>query len=153
MDKSKLKIECMDINNVAGASDIERMCFTDPWSSTLLQKELENDMAQYYVISLDAEVIAYCGYWNIVDDAQIMNVAVSPAYQGYGIGSMLMDTMIKKSKADDMRTMSLEVRVSNEKAINLYEKYGFVKEGRRKEYYKDNKEDAYIMYKYFDTNE
>ena len=142
-------IEKMSMNTVQGASDVEYRCFTDPWSTNLLKKELDNDMAHYFVILDDNKVVAYCGYWDIVDDAQIMNVAVDPSYRGKGLSNRLLDTMIESAKKDNMLTMSLEVRVSNKVAISLYEKYGFVTEGRRKGYYADNGEDAYIMYKYF----
>lgn len=144
-----LKIELLNENNVDGASQVEFKCFTDPWSTNLLKKEIENPLAYYIVVRLDEEVVAYAGFWDIVGDAQIMNVAVTPQFQGRKIGDILMKAMIEEAQKRKLETMSLEVRVSNEKAINLYQKYDFEIQGRRKNYYQDNNEDAYIMWKYF----
>lgn len=142
------EIELMNIDNVFGASEVEKRCFTDPWSTELLQKELDNPLSYYIVINDLDKVVAYAGFWNIIDDAQIMNVAVLPEYRGLGIGNMLMENLIEKAQQNHMKTMSLEVRVSNNTALNLYTKYGFNIEGTRKNYYKDNNEDAHIMWKY-----
>lgn len=144
-----LKIELMDENNVEGASQVEFQCFTDPWSTNLLKKEIENPLAYYIVIKIDEKVVAYAGFWDIAGDAQIMNVAVMPQFQGKKLGDILMKTMIDEAQKKNLESMSLEVRVSNEKAINLYQKYDFEIKGRRKNYYQDNNEDAYIMWKYF----
>ena len=78
--------------------------------------------------------------------SQIMNVAVDTEYRGKGYGNLLIEEFIREAKSRNLDTMSLEVRVSNEPAIKLYEKYGFEVQGRRKKYYQDNGEDAYIMY-------
>jgi len=103
----------------------------------------------FLVIKKDDRIVSYGAFWYIVDDAQIMNVAVDIDYKGMKISHILMDEMIKRARDKNMATMSLEVRVSNEVAINLYKGHGFEIVGVRKQYYQDNKEDAYIMYKYF----
>lgn len=141
-------IRKMESKDVPQAHEIEKKCFTDAWSPNLLYKELENDLA-YYVVVMDGETMAaYLGVWFIMDDTQIMSVAVEPSYQGQGIGNLMMEHLHEVSEQKDIFTMSLEVRVSNYKAINLYEKFGFEIITTRKQYYQDNKEDAYIMYKY-----
>ena len=81
------------------------------------------------------------------DQSQITTIGVHPAYQRRGIGNMMMTKMIEESKEHHCITMSLEVRVSNEKAISLYKKNGFETVALRKNYYEDNHEDAYLMIK------
>lgn len=147
--ENEFKIEAMDETNVYGASQVEFKCFTDPLSTTLLKKELENPLAHYIVVKSSCDnVIAYAGFWTISGDAQIMNVAVDPDFRRRHIGDMLIEKMIEMAESENLQTMSLEVRVSNEAAISLYKKYKFEIQGRRKNYYQDNNEDAYIMWKY-----
>lgn len=142
-------IEELNLTHIDEICEIEKRCFSDAWSRQSFIEELDNENSVFLVIKIDDMIVSYGGFWYIVDEAQIMNVAVDIDYKGMKISHILMDEMIQRAKEKDMATMSLEVRVSNEVAINLYKGHGFEIVGVRKQYYQDNKEDAYIMYKYF----
>ena len=112
----------------------------------MLVEELSNSKAHYMVIDADGEILGYCGFWKIIDEAHITNVAVHPEYRGQGYGRVLISAMIQRAKELDVIAMTLEVRVSNDIAISLYKDFGFVASGVRKNYYQDNSEDALIMW-------
>jgi len=141
-----VKVLKMSKEHIEDVLEIEKRCFTDPWTKKMFEDELLNPLAYYIVLVQDEKIVGYAGFWDIIDDAQIMNVAVDIEYRGKGCGNLIMEDFIKEAKDRNLDTMSLEVRVSNEPAIKLYEKYGFEVQGRRKKYYQDNGEDAYIMY-------
>lgn len=90
-------------------------------------------------------VVGYCGFWVVAQEAHISTIAVEPRYRGRGIGQLLLVTAIEKALELGATLVSLEVRVSNFAAQNLYRKYGFKRVGRRPRYYSDNREDALIM--------
>lgn len=142
-------IENLNLTHIEEICDIEKRCFSDAWSRQSFIDEIDNENSVFIVVKKEDKIVAYSGFWYIVDDAQIMNVAVDIAYKGMKISHILMKEMIQRARDKNMATMSLEVRVSNEIAINLYKGYGFEIVGVRKQYYQDNKEDAYIMFKYF----
>lgn len=135
-----------DIDDVL---EVERMCFTPPWSREAFESELNrNDCAIYRVITCKGRVAAYGGVWKIVDEGHITNIAVHPSFRRMGFGGMILESLIDVCKAQGVKSMTLEVRTSNDPAISLYTKYGFKGEGVRKRYYQDNHEDALIMWKY-----
>ena len=140
------KIIPMTEEHVAGIKKVDDLCFESPWSLKAFESELENPIAFYFVAVKDDEVIGYCGYWWTFGEAQITNVAVSPEYRQKGIASALMDEMINHCREMDVFSITLEVRVSNNAAISMYEKYGFERVGLRPKYY-NNKEDALLMTK------
>jgi ribosomal-protein-alanine N-acetyltransferase len=90
-------------------------------------------------------VVGYCGFWMAADEAHISTIAVTPSYREQGIGQFLLVTAIEQAIELGANIMSLEVRVSNITAQNLYRKYGFKVVGCRRRYYSDNREDALIM--------
>lgn len=92
-----------------------------------------------------ASVIGFAGLWLMVDESHITTIAVHPSYRGLGIGELMLRSLITISYEIGARVVTLEVRVSNTVAQNLYEKYGFKRQGIRRRYYSDNHEDAYIM--------
>ena len=117
------------------------------WSKESFLNELSNDLAKYFcVFSESNELLAYCGIWQILEEAHITNIAVSPDYRRKHIGEALLVNIINECYANMVKFITLEVRVSNEPAIGLYEKYGFKSLGVRKGYYQDNNEDALIMW-------
>lgn len=136
----------MTAEHVAGIKKVDDSCFESPWSLKAFESELENPIAFYFVAVKDDEVIGYCGYWWTFGEAQITNVAVSPEYRQKGIASALMDEMTNHCREMDVFSITLEVRVSNNAAISMYEKYGFERVGLRPKYY-NNKEDALLMTK------
>lgn len=90
-------------------------------------------------------IVGVLGVWYMVDEAHIVTVGVRTEYRGQGIGELQVIGAIEQAMEKSMRAVTLEVRVSNDIAQNLYEKYGFKQRGVRKGYYTDNREDAYIM--------
>ncbi len=126
---------------------IERICFALPWSKASLEKELTNELAYYQVVEVSGKIAAYMGMWRIIDECHITNLAVLPEYRNKGLGSMLIEKMIEICRSSEISYMTLEVRVSNEPAINLYTKYGFVAAGKRPNYYVKPVEDALIMWR------
>ena len=127
---------------------IENACFAIPWSRASLEKELSNKMAVYFVALEDDKVVGYGGMWHVITEGYITNIAVDKDYRRRHIADAIVKKLIEYAVEKEMIGVSLEVRVSNASAISLYKKNGFVLEGVRKEYYDDNKEDAYIMWKY-----
>lgn len=127
---------------------VDKMCFSVPWTKEDFIKELtENSIALYMVAEADGELLGYAGVWTVVDEGHIMNIAVHPEHRENGIGKRLVDAMLREARARaGTKKFTLEVRVSNEPAIKLYESFGFKELGRRKGYYSDNKEDAAIMW-------
>ena len=125
---------------------IEEMTFAMPWSRKSFWEEAANDNAIYIVGTIDGKVVAYAGAWISFEEAQVTNVAVHPDYRGQGFGTKLFAKLIDEVKSRGASAITLEVRPSNEAAINLYEKFGLKSVGRRKGYYLDNGEDALIMW-------
>lgn len=136
----------MTKNDIDSVYKIEEDCFADPWSKDSIRKELKNDLARYLVAELNGYVVGYVGIWIVVDEGHITNVAVHSKYRGMKIGDKLIKEIVELCKKNKLVAMTLEVRVSNIIAQNLYKKYGFKMSGIRKEYYSDNKEDAIIMW-------
>ena len=117
------------------------------WSKESFFNELNNQLAKYYcAFNEQGELVGYCGCWQIMEEAHITNVAVSPNFRRQNIGEALLISIIKSCYKEMVKYLTLEVRVSNTPAIKLYEKYGFKSLGVRKGYYQDNNEDALIMW-------
>ncbi|MDO4536087.1 MAG: ribosomal protein S18-alanine N-acetyltransferase [Clostridium perfringens] len=142
----EIKIESMTLNHIDDVVEISKESFPISWSKDSFINEIKNPLAHYLVAMTDDRVIGFVGVWIIVGEANITNIAVSNSFRGKGIGNLLMENIMKLCKENDTKDMNLEVRASNIKAQNLYEKFGFIKESVRKKYYEDNKEDAIIMF-------
>ena len=128
--------------------EIEKSCFEIPWSKKSFEDELDKKYMAIYLVALENEkVVGYGGMWHIINEGHITNIAIHKDYRKKGIGSKIVSKLIEIAKEKEMIGITLEVRKSNEIAINLYKKQGFLLEGIRKEYY-ENKEDALIMWKY-----
>lgn len=125
---------------------VEKASFAVPWSRKSFWEEAANEKT-YYLLLLDGEkVIGYAGTWLIMDEAQITNVAILPAYRGQKLGKAMMAELIKIAVARGAERMTLEVRPSNTAALSLYKAFDFVDCGHRPGYYQDNGEDAVIMW-------
>lgn len=139
-------IRPMVLSDVDDVQEIEKSCFSVPWSrNAFLQEISENKCARYMVIECDHRVVAYAGMWLIIDEAHITNIAVHPAYRGKGAGERVTRALMRVAHELGISYITLEVRRSNEIAQSLYRKLGFVDVGFRKRYYEDNHEDALIM--------
>ena len=141
--------------DIEAISELEEICFPDPWSKESIKEEiLNNEKALWIVAELmedTPKVVGYIGIWQIFDEGHIMNVAVNPAYRGHHIGYDIMETMINVTQKMGITRWTLEVRASNTVAHNLYRKFGFKDAGIRKGYYLNNHEDAIIMWKLQET--
>ena len=143
-----IQILKMTTEHIKDVHKIEEDSFSIPWSEKAFYDELtKNKMAIYIVAKKDNEIIGYGGMWHVINEGHITNVAVKKEYRGKGVGTKIIDAFIDIAREKEMIGITLEVRVSNDIAKNLYKKNGFIMEGIRKEYYEDNKEDAIIMWK------
>ena len=124
---------------------IDEECFSVPWSEKSFEDEYKNDIAIYFSARSDGKCVGYAGFWQVSGEGDITNVAVLEDFRRMGIGSLLMEAVIDKSKKLGLSIITLEVRSSNISAQGLYKKYGFEVIGVRKRYYSDNNEDALIM--------
>lgn len=123
---------------------IENEIYKDRWNKSAYLNDLENELAYNYVLEIDGIIVGYYGFWILFDNIDITKVSIRKEFQGMGLSNILLDDFFNRIKNLDILTVTLEVRVSNEKAINLYKKYGFKIISKRDKYYPD-KEDAYIM--------
>lgn len=137
----------MDHAHVTRIADLEKLCFSDPWSVNSITSELTNPLS-LWLVALDGDHLAgYVGSQSVLGWADMMNLAVSPDYRRQGIGKELVLRLIEKLKENKVTCLTLEVRVSNHPAIALYESIGFVTVGKRPGYYHNPKEDALILRK------
>jgi [ribosomal protein S18]-alanine N-acetyltransferase len=137
----------MTLEDVEAVYKIELATFPTPWTLDSFYYEMnENQFSHYLIAEENGEIIGFCGMWLVIDAAQITNVAVVEEARGRGIGEALMREAIRVAQEASMDVMSLEVRVTNVVAQNLYRKLGFQDGGIRKGYYTDNLEDALVMW-------
>ncbi len=132
-------------------AEIERQCFgKNGWSKQSLDYQLTNTCAFFFTaIAPDGLVLGYCGCHIVIDECYVDNIAVSPGFQGNGIGKALTRTLTDNARTQHCAFISLEVRPSNVKAVALYEQFGFQSVGRRKNFYSSPTEDGLIMTLYF----
>ena len=148
MGNFTVNIKPMQKAEVDNIIEIEQLAYGNHhWSKDSFLSELSNDLAKYFsAFDEDGRLIAYCGMWQILEEAHITTIAVLPDYRRKHIGEALLKTIIDECYKDLVKFITLEVRVGNLSAIALYEKYGFKSLGTRKGYYQDNNEDALIMW-------
>lgn len=142
-----VEFRAMQLSDIEQVCEIEKEAFPTPWTAEAFYSELTSNLfAHYIVIEKEGELIGYGGMWKIIDEAHITNIAIRKSYQGNKLGEKLLQYLQHAAIEAGMKRMTLEVRVSNTVAQNLYHKLGFYKVGTRKGYYTDNNEDAYIMW-------
>lgn len=146
-------IRPMSVTDLPRVAAIERESFPTPWSFWLFFQELLSPQ-RYYVVAEEAGVVVgYAGMSYVLDEGHVTTIAVAPPRRSSGIGSRLLDALIEESRRLGLSFLTLEVRESNAVARALYEKAGFVCEGRRHGYYSAPKEDALIMTLYLDERD
>ncbi len=148
--KDAVIIREMTESDISEIADLEKECFSEPWSDNSLREELCNDTARFYVLRNDEKLLGYIGANNICNEVYITNVAVNSKCRGKGYGKILVNHLIKQCKAENTFFITLEVRKSNENAIALYEKCGFKLIGERKNFYSKPTENALIYTYYFE---
>lgn len=144
-----MRIEKMTSVNLDDVYIIETECFSHPWSRQSLENELNNETSLFLVAKEENEVIGYIGMSIVIDEGYIFNVAVRESYRNMGVATALINELVTYGKKNNFCFITLEVRESNQPAISLYSKFGFIKAGERKDYYSNPKENAILMTKYF----
>ena len=142
-----IEIVLMNESHVAPIAQIEKLCFSDPWSENSIAYELTSRLS-YWLVAVDGgEVVGYIGSQSVLGESDMMNVAVHPDHRRKGIAEKLIAAMSEGLKERGNVALTLEVRASNASAIALYEKLDFKQIGLRKNYYRNPKEDALILQK------
>ena len=142
-----MRIVPMTKDHTAQVAGLETRCFSDPWSEASIRGELDNPLS-LWLVALEGDTVAgYVGSQAVLDEADIMNVAVSPEYRRTGVAKALLEALQTALTARGVHSLTLEVRASNEPARALYASVGYVQVGRRPNYYHKPREDALILRK------
>ena len=137
----------MNKNHIAQIAELEKLCFNDPWSQNSIASELGNKLSLWLVAEENGNVLGYVGSQTVLGETDMMNIATHPDYRKKGIGTSLINALIDVLAEQGSHSLMLEVRASNDPAISVYKKLGFDEIGRRKNYYRNPKEDALILRK------
>ena len=140
----KTVIEKICERHVDALWEIEKECFSEPWSRNALLDVISNQYAVYLVAVCDGVVAGYVGMYTSFEVGAINNIAVSEKFRRRGVAKQLLCALIEHSRKSGMTTLTLEVRMSNLAAISLYESFGFTLCGQRRGFYKKPLEDALI---------
>lgn len=146
LDPLEVTVSPMRRRHLPSVLAIEAQVYPRPWSSRLFEEELERSNRVYVVARVGAEVVGYAGLLMIADDGHVATVAVDPAWTRRGIGRCLLAELVTGALELGANQLTLEVRVSNQGAQDLYRSFGFAPAGARKAYYADNNEDALVMW-------
>lgn len=142
-----LEISEMTAEDLKEVVALEREIFTQPWSEEGFAVSISRKNARYLTARVDGKLAGYCGFYQVLDEADITNVAVAEEFRGRQIGYQMLCRLLKEAKKQGVADITLEVRRSNRSARNLYRKLGFQEEGIRKNFYEKPTEDAVIMWK------
>ena len=142
-----MEIRKMTDREVPQVAELEKLCFAMPWSEKSVAGELDNPLALWLVVMEGDRLAGYVGSQTMMDETDMMNLAVAPQFRRQGVGETLVNALVASLKELGSRCLTLEVRDSNGPARALYAKLGFVEVGRRRGYYRDPREDALILRK------
>ena len=146
-----IELRHLVLDDLEKIDEIERRAYPTPWSRSMFAGELAKPtsicLGAFEADAEEGELVGYLVVSRYVDAWHVMNIAVDPDHRGRGIAKMLLERLFELTIDDAHRGYTLEVRVSNETAIALYERLGFEARGLRRGYYTDNREDALIMWK------
>lgn len=146
----KINITDLRLEDVEKVAEIEKMCFSKPWSENSFKNALNDSDSKFFVARLDSDIVGFSGMYIAAGaEGYVYNIAVNPLFRKKGIGTILTKKLIDYAKEKNLEFLSLEVRKSNNSAISVYEKCGFEKIGIRKNFYESPVEDALIMTFYF----
>lgn len=169
--KHKLVLRTATVSDAEALAELDQICFSVPWSRQSFETDLADSDKNVYLVwearfsklpaadvfaaaaegvndvNVESLVIGYGGFWQIIDEAEIMNIAIRPGWRRLSLASELLGTMISIAGTRNLKSMSLEVRTGNDAALALYRNFGFEQAGVRRKYYPDNEEDAIIMLK------
>jgi [ribosomal protein S18]-alanine N-acetyltransferase len=151
---SDLTIKPISVDEIDEIVILDRLCFGGLWSIDSYRRELTNDNSHFLGVSIEPDlapdtsgIIGFGCFWAILDEAHITLLGVHPQYQRQGLGTLLLTALLDKARSIEMARATLEVRATNQGAIDLYERFGFQTVGRRKKYYQDTGEDGIIMWR------
>lgn len=137
----------MTYDDLSTIAALEAELFKEPWTQADFQRELdENEFANYYIAEIDGEIAGYFGLWLLFDQAQITTIGTAKKFHRQHVASFMMEAIDQMCVENECEFLSLEVRISNIPAQNLYKKFGLEIVSVRKDYYSDH-EDAYLMVK------
>ena len=140
-----MKIVLMEEGHVPQVAELEKLCFSDPWSERSVASELTNPLS-LWLVALDGDLVAgYVGSQTVLDETDMMNIAVHPDFRRRGVAGSLVRSLVEALKDRGSHQLTLEVRASNGPARRLYETLGFSQVGLRKAYYRAPREDALIL--------
>lgn len=143
-----LALRRLETSDLDAIEAIERVAYPAPWSRSMFVSELTKQTARSLgAFGPDGKLLGYMILSRYVDAWHVMNVAVHPDHRRQGVATALLTRMFEETTGEEVRGYTLEVRVSNSGAVQLYERFGFEVQGVRKGYYLDNREDALIMWK------
>ena len=146
---TKITVVPMAGEHTPKIAELEKLCFSEPWSENALNEELTNPDAVFFTALVGDDIAGYGGMHTPWGDCYIDNIAVFPEYRKMGVGDAIVKALCEK--AEELgEFISLEVRASNANAISLYGKNGFTKAGVRKNFYSDPREDGLILTKTFE---
>lgn len=134
----------MNLQDLENIKDCLLTDFDNFWSYNILKQELENGKSKYFVAKQENEIVGFAGILLIIDQVNIMNIVVQKDKRNFGIGSLLLEEIIRYSKIHNATSITLEVNEKNIPAIKLYKKYGFKQVGLRRKYY-NNEDNAILM--------
>lgn len=138
-----------EYSHIPYIAELEKECFSDPWSVNAIEESFAAGTKFFTATDLDGTVLGYIGISAVLDEGYITNIAVSGNHRGKGIGTLLLNKVFAFARQKGLSFVSLEVRASNDAAITLYTKLGFAREGERRDFYNNPRENAIIMTKRF----
>ncbi len=144
-----MTIERMKECHVPQIAALEKLCFSLPWDENSIASELSNPLSLWLVAAEGETVAGYVGSQSVLGESDMMNIAVHPDFRRQGLAQALVEALVDQLAKNGNHCLTLEVRASNAPAISLYGKNGFTEVGRRKNYYRNPKEDALILRKEF----
>jgi len=140
-----MQVRTMTMSDCEQVAAIEAVSFSVPWSLHAFTETLQKENFRYFVAEEDGEILGYCGFLFVLDEAEIPNVCVKEAARRRGVGRQMMEALIKEAEKLGMYRLLLEVRESNVAARTLYKSLGFCEDGIRKNFYEKPTENAVLM--------
>ncbi|MGP0128671.1 MAG: ribosomal protein S18-alanine N-acetyltransferase [cyanobacterium endosymbiont of Rhopalodia musculus] len=149
MFSSRLILNTPHYDQLTQLVELDRICLGGLWTKKGYQRELDNPNSSLLVLSIEEfGFIVGCGcFWTILEEAHIVLLMIHPDYQGQGLGQLLLYSLLKEAANRNLERATLEVKVSNQSALAVYQKIGFQLVGRRKSYYQKTGEDALILWR------
>lgn len=142
-----IQVRAMEVSDIAEVAEIERRSFSVPWSDNAFRESLQLSHAIFLVICFGKKIAGYGGMYKVFHEGDIINIAVHPDFRGQGMGRRLLEELEREAVRQEIADITLEVRESNKAAIGLYESLGYIREGIRRDFYNEPKENAIIMWK------